>query len=184
MPPSDLSPILPTYPITLSKQLKIKLVSLDLTRSHNLTRGQFRQKITPIATAGSPLAEWTTAILEHTFSKLDSLHPGHEGDTASLSLHDPVCVWYALIPDSWQWELSLDSPLDLRVETTGQWTRGMCVIDRRNRRHRDHDDPDISDNGLWLGNRSGNRIDWVVGTPGPDLFGKYLMERLFVKPQN
>lgn len=182
MPPSSLSPMLPTYPETLSRQLRIKLVSLDLTRAHNLTRGQFRTKVAPIAAAGSPLAEWTIAILEHTFSKLDSLHPGHEGDMACLSLHDPVCVWYALIPNSLQWVLSPDSPLDLRVETVGQWTRGECVIDRRNRKRRKHDDPDVSDNGLWLGNRSGNRIDWVVGTPGPDLFGTYMMERIFVKP--
>ncbi|EEP81010.1 conserved hypothetical protein [Uncinocarpus reesii 1704] len=184
MPPAELSPNLPTYPSTLSKQLKVKLVSLDVTRSHNLTRGQFHERVAAIAAAKSPLAEWTSAILEHCFTRLDVMHPGHEGDMASLSLHDPVCIWYALTPDSWQWMLSLDSPLDLRVETTGQWTRGMCVIDRRNRKRRDHDDPDVEDNGLWLGNRSGNRIDWVVGTPGADMFASHVMDRLFVKQQN
>ncbi|KMP04172.1 hypothetical protein CIRG_03863 [Coccidioides immitis RMSCC 2394] len=184
MPPADLPSALPVYPATLSKQLKVKLVSLDVTRSHNLTRGQFRDRIASTVATRSPLVEWTSAILEHSFAKLDAMHPGHEGDMAALSLHDPVCIWYALLPDSWQWMLSLDSPLDLRVETTGQWTRGMCVVDRRNRKRRDHDDPDVEDNGLWLANRSGNRVDWVVGTPGPDMFAGYVMDRLFVKHQN
>ncbi|WEW55776.1 hypothetical protein PRK78_001209 [Emydomyces testavorans] len=182
MPPADLPSALQSYPTALSKQLKLKLMSLDVTRSHNLIRGEFQQRVSPVAAAGSPLAEWTSAILEHSFAKLDAMHPGHEGDRAALSLHDPVCVWYALMPDSSQWMLSLDSPLDLRVETTGQWTRGMCVVDRRNRKRRDHDDPDTSDNGMWLGNRSGNRIDWVVCTPGSEVFAGYVLDRLFVKP--
>ncbi|KMU91827.1 hypothetical protein CIHG_09567 [Coccidioides immitis H538.4] len=146
--------------------------------------GNSRDRIASTVPTRSPLVEWTSAILEHSFAKLDAMHPGHEGDMAALSLHDPVCIWYALLPDSWQWMLSLDSPLDLRVETTGQWTRGMCVVDRRNRKRRDHDDPDVEDNGLWLANRSGNRVDWVVGTPGPDMFAGYVMDRLFVKHQN
>ncbi|KAI2018272.1 hypothetical protein LOZ48_006792, partial [Ophidiomyces ophidiicola] len=81
-----------------------------------------------------------------------------------------------------QWTLSPDSPVDLRVETSGQWTRGMCVVDRRQRKRREHDNPDVTDNGLWLGRRAGNRIEWVVGSPGAEALAEVLMARVFGTP--
>jgi len=35
------------------------------------------------------------------------------------------------------------------------------------------------DNGGWLDVRKGNRISRIVGTPGEDAFGPYLLERIF-----
>jgi len=35
------------------------------------------------------------------------------------------------------------------------------------------------DNGGWLDLQRGNRINRMVGTPGEDAFGPYLLERVF-----
>ncbi|KAL2387899.1 hypothetical protein RJ035_003841 [Blastomyces gilchristii] len=177
---------LPAYPATLSKQLTLKLFPLDITHQHNLTRGHFYSKVGPMASANSPLAEWLSIILEHSFATLDALHPGHDGDKASLSLHDPLCVWYVLTTSGQQqkqrqggWQPSAGSPEDIRVETTGQWTRGMCVVDRRSRKRRDDDLVSFSDNGHWLSNVSGNRVVRMVMSPGAARFGEEMLDRIF-----
>ncbi len=115
------------------------------------------------------------------FNKMDNLHTGHEGDSAALSLHDPLCVWYLLTSNSPTWIRAPKSPEDIRVETAGQWTRGMCIVDRRNRKRRDdNEENEISgDIGNWLGKIIGNRIDRMVGSPGEELFAGYLLDRIF-----
>ncbi|PGH17193.1 hypothetical protein AJ79_01331 [Helicocarpus griseus UAMH5409] len=193
LPPTNpLSPIqLPAYPPVLSKRLSLKLFPLDITHHHDITRGAFTKKIAPMTAAGSPLAEWLSIILAHSFATVDRLHPGHDGDKAALSLHDPLCVWYALTRDSaaakaaaqegkqgW-WKLAANGPEDIRVETTGQWTRGMCVVDRRNRKRRDDDLVSSSDHGHWLSNLAGNRVERMVESPGTAVFGGFLLDRIF-----
>ncbi|EER42360.1 inosine-uridine preferring nucleoside hydrolase [Histoplasma capsulatum H143] len=191
----------------LSKQLTLTLLPLDLTDQHRLTRGQFRSRTTAapqtattnataVVATPSPLAAWLTIILEHSFATLDALYPGHAGDQAALSLHDPLCIWYVLTsapplplpspspPSSGGgvgWQPSTGSPEDIRVETTGQWTRGMCVVDRRGRRRRDSDDDgaSFSDNGHWLSDSSGNRVVRMASSPGPEGFGGHMLERIF-----
>lgn len=176
LPPSQK---LPPYPSTLSKQLTLRLFPLDITLQHNLSRGDYEKTVAPLLQAGSPLAEWVSAFMAHVFHTLERLHPGHEGANAKLSLHDPVCVWYALTADDVRWHPTPESPEDIRIETVGQWTRGMCVVDRRNR-HKIEDDVEThSDHGLWLSSRAGNRIHRMDGSPGGDLFGKILLEKLF-----
>lgn len=199
---------LPAYPTSLSKQLTLTLLPLDLTDQHRLTRGQFRSRTTAapqttttnataVVATPSPLAAWLTIILEHSFATLDALYPGHAGDQAALSLHDPLCIWYVLtsapplpLPSSSSppssgggvgWQPSTGSPEDIRVETTGQWTRGMCVVDRRGRRRRDSDDDgaSFSDNGHWLSDSSGNRVVRMACSPGPEGFGGHMLERIF-----
>lgn len=183
MPASTLPPTrsekLPPYPAKLSKQLTLRLFPLDITLRHNMTRGQFRQTVTPLLEAGSPLAEWVSAFMAHTFRTLESLHVGHEGDAASLSLHDPVCVWYALTADDKRWTPSSNSPEDIRIESSGQWTRGMCVVDRRNRHRIDSEVASSNDHGHWLSTRAGNRIWRVDGSPVEHDFGDVLMQRIF-----
>ncbi|KAJ9316438.1 hypothetical protein DTO271D3_3243 [Paecilomyces variotii] len=183
MPASTLPPTrsekLPPYPSKLSKQLTLRLFPLDITLRHNMTRGQFRQIVEPLLEAGSPLAEWVSAFMAHTFRTLETLHVGHEGDAASLSLHDPVCVWYALTADDKRWTPSPTSPEDIRVETLGQWTRGMCVVDRRNRHRIDSEVASTNDHGHWLSVRAGNRIWRIDGSPVEHDFGDVLMERIF-----
>ncbi|PYI19383.1 nucleoside hydrolase [Aspergillus japonicus CBS 114.51] len=176
MPPGT---SLPIYPATLSKQLTLRTFPLDITLRHGMTRGQFRKAITPLLESGSPLAEWVSAFMAHTFQTLERLHPGHEGDKADLSLHDPVCVWYALTADDEGWKPSATSPEDIRIETTGQWTRGLCVVDRRNRHRIDGEEESSNDHGLWLSARAGNRVLRMDHSPVENTFGGILLERIF-----
>jgi hypothetical protein len=171
---------LPSYPKSLSKQLKITLFPLDITTHHTLSRGTFNAKVTPLLEAGSPLAEWMSAFMTSIFNNMDKLHTGHEGDSAALSLHDPMCVWYLLTQNSPAWIRAPKCPKDIRVETAGQWTRGMCIVDRRNRKRRDDgvEGEVPGDTGNWLGLNAGNRIDRMVRSPGEDVFAEYLLERI------
>jgi hypothetical protein len=176
-PPPFLSP----YPDDLSKQLKVTLFPLDITSRHKLTRGQYRTTVEPLLKAGSPLAEWTTAFLDSTFNKVESLTNGVTGDAVGLELHDPLCIWYAMTGHQPGWDLNTEE--DIRVETSGQWTRGMCVVDRRNRRRREGagegDEEQPGDSGNWLSERTGNRLRRCVKTPGEDLFAPLLLQRIF-----
>lgn len=117
--------------------------------------------------------------MAHVFQTLERLHPGHEGASAKLSLHDPVCVWYALTAEDARWRPTRSSPEDIRIETVGQWTRGMCVVDRRNRHKVDSEVESHSDHGLWLNSRAGNRIIRMEESPGGDSFGLVLLNKLF-----
>ncbi|KAJ5391674.1 Nucleoside hydrolase [Penicillium cosmopolitanum] len=178
LPPSTTSQ-LPPYPAKLSKQLTLRLFPLDITLRHNISRGQFRTAVAPLLEKGSPLAEWVNAFMGHTFRTLERLHPGHVGDDAQLSLHDPVCVWYALTAEDSRWAPAPNSPEDIRVETTGQWTRGMCVVDRRNRHRIEGEEESSSDHGLWLSARAGNRIYRMDQSPAESNFGQIIMDKLF-----
>ena len=174
-PPPFRSP----YPDKLSKQLKVTLFPLDITERHILTRGEFRKTIEPLLKIRSPLAEWTAAFMNATFDKVESLHPDVKGDAVGLQLHDPLCIWYCMTDQDFKWELIEDE--DIRVETSGQWTRGMCVVDRRDRRRAEDDDGrDVpGDTGDWLRGGSGNRLRRCIESPGRDLFGTFMLKRIF-----
>ncbi|KAH8426061.1 putative nucleoside hydrolase [Aspergillus melleus] len=177
MPISSTS--LASYPATLSRQLTVKMFPLDITHRHGIKRGQFRQTVTPLLEKGSPLAEWSAAFMAHTFSTVERLHQGQVGDDVELSLHDPVCVWYALTADHDGWKPSVTSPEDIRVETTGQWTRGLCVVDRRDRHRMEGEEESPSDHGLWLSSKHGNRIWRMDQSPVEHNFGEVLLTKLF-----
>ncbi|EGD91783.1 uncharacterized protein TERG_08001 [Trichophyton rubrum CBS 118892] len=123
------SPMAP--PRRLDKRLTLKMAPLDLTHTQNFTPTAFRVAITPHLQRSSPLAELVSTVVEHTFSTIRELKLArHEAATTEeeMSLHDPVCVWYVLTggSETWRWQ-----ERDVRVETTGQWTRGATVVDRR-----------------------------------------------------
>ncbi|KAE9971151.1 hypothetical protein EG328_005805 [Venturia inaequalis] len=161
------------YPEKLSRRLRVTLFPLDITTTHWLRRGTYNKTISPHLTANSPLAKWTTAFLTSTFNKMESLHQGHTGDDTGLSLHDPLCIWYLLTLSHPDWAMTLSEPLDLRVETAGQWTRGMYVVDRRDRFRKEGGEGDllegggeeevVGDAGRWLDGRSGNGVFVAVG---------------------
>lgn len=117
--------------------------------------------------------------MAHSFHTVETLSPGNEGDAAELSLHDPVCVWYALTAADPGWKPSAASPEDIRIDTTGQWTRGMCIVDRRNRNKVEGEDESPSDHGLWLNTKSGNRILRMDESPVEANFGEILLKRVF-----
>ncbi|KAL5356857.1 inosine-uridine preferring nucleoside hydrolase [Aspergillus floccosus] len=176
MPPGT---SLPAYPDKLSRPLTLRQFPLNITMRHGMTRGQFREAVAASLEGGSPLAEWVSAFIAHTFRTIERLHQGHAGDDVDLSLHDPVCVWYAMTADDPRWQPSASSPEDIRIETTGQWTRGMCVTDQRNRHRIDGDEEHSSDHGLWLSSKAGNRIWRMDGSPAEKDFGATLLRRVF-----
>jgi inosine-uridine nucleoside N-ribohydrolase len=111
-----------------------------------------------------------------------SLHKDHEGDNIGISLHDPLCVWYLFTQSEPQYAIKLAEPKDIRVETSGQWTRGMYVIDRRDRRKMPGkgDEPVevVGDAGVWLDQRAGNKIRVAVESGGQEIFGEELIKRI------
>ncbi|KEQ78501.1 nucleoside hydrolase [Aureobasidium pullulans EXF-150] len=180
LPGSESLPHLAPYPAKLSRQLKLTVFPLDITTPHKITRGQVKQTIQPLIEAGSPLAEWTAAFLNSTFAKVESLMEGVSGDSVGLELHDPLCIWYAITHDDAGWKIKKDE--DIRIETTGQWTRGMTVVDTRGRKKRAPDDGEgeiPGDAGNWLSPNAGNRVGRCVQSPGVDLFAPYLLRRVF-----
>lgn len=72
---------------------------------------------------------------------------------------------------------------DIRIETAGQWTRGTCIVDRRMKAMNDGvgsvEEEIVGDAGGWLDRRRGNRVLTCVESPGRDMFGGLLLERIF-----
>ena len=198
----------PTLPN--DRRLNIVLFPLDCTDQHELYRKDYEARISHLLQLGSPLAEWHSAFMKYVFQKMETLHTGHAEDTTSIVLHDALCVWYTLDAsrrgiistqnpasqhgrtiEAWQfrpnertWQLS--PPSDIRVESAGQWSRGACIVDRRDRK------PEIElqfeaealgsrlgDDGAWLSDKRGNRIRVCVGTPGRKVFEDILWGRIF-----
>ena len=163
------------------RRLNLILFPLDITTQHAIRRDEFEDKVKARIVQGSPLAEWTSAFLGPTFDKMELLHHGHKGASASMSLHDPFCVWYALTSEKQKGEWTIAVDEDIRVETAAQWTRGMCVVDRRDRkRGRDGEDGDVpGDTGGWLSIRKGNRLKRCIGSPGEKVLAPYLLQTIF-----
>lgn len=192
--PEDISVLAP-YPTKLSRQLKLVLCPLDITNPHLISRSFFNDYLKPRIDAGSPLAQWTSHFVNGAFDKVASITGA--GPNSSLELHDPLTVWYLLTRDDPKWKL-VAKPEDIRVETSGQWTRGMHVIDRRNQSKpesietvnpdepveavgadaTDEDEVPGDDMG-WRSARKGNRISRVIATPGEEIFKEVLMQRVF-----
>ncbi|KAI0010995.1 nucleoside hydrolase [Xylariaceae sp. FL0662B] len=184
-PASTMPPIpkdkatLPPYPEKLSRQLKLSLFPLDITTPHLLNLSLFLEKIEPQLAGGSPLGTWVNTFMGGIFRQIvsdygDDVEPG-------LSLHDPVTVWYMLTGSDPAWKLAKNAPEDIRIETSGQWTHGMHVSDRRGRTRPDGVTTDEvpGDEAGWLSLKRGNRINRYVSSPGHDLFASILMERVF-----
>ena len=183
--PSDLSS-LPLYPPKEElgdRRLNLILFPLDITTCHQLRRDELLAKIKPLLDKGSPLAEWTNAFLSSLFRTMQRLKDNSHDNNAYLELHDPLCVWYAINervePEEW----SVKQQEDIRVETTGQWTRGACIADRRNRKKREGENDGEGevpgDSGGWLSLASGNRLARCIATPGERKLGPLILETLF-----
>lgn len=190
--PKELS-TLPPYPPKLSRQLRLTLAPLDITTPHLITQSYFAEHIQPHIDAGSPLARWTAHFVNGAFEKIISIIGDEE--EPGLSLHDPLTVWYMLTHDDPKWKTPA-KPEDIRVETSGQWTHGMHVADRRPKKKPaesavsltadPNDDPEFvalddvpGDTEGWLSVRKGNRINRLIESPGQDLFKEVLMQRVF-----
>ena len=165
-PPSP--PFLAPYPDKLSRRLKLSLVPLDITTRHVLHEESYLQAVQSLQAKNSPLAAWVSAFVAPVFKRsLDR----------TLSLHDPLAVYYALTTEA-DWQVTEEQ--DIRVEASGQWTRGACIVDRRGRakKKRGSERGDIGD---WLDVDKGNRVRVVKESPGSgvDTFGDEMIERIF-----
>ncbi|KAG6011433.1 hypothetical protein E4U54_008097 [Claviceps lovelessii] len=198
-PSSTMPPIpqnmstLPAYPAKLSRQLKLTLAPLDITTPHLITRTFFAENIKPHLGAGSPLATWTSHFMSGTFNQIETMLG--DGNEPGLSLHDPLTIWYMLTHDDpgWKFPPKLE---DIRVETSGQWTRGMHVVDNRLRAKPaemaalasidPREDPNViandgvhGDTMAWMSVLKGNRLNRLVESPGEDIFKDVWMRRVF-----
>ena len=54
----------------------------------------------------------------------------------------------------------------------------MTLADRRSRKRRDSDGEVPHDRGNWLGRDSGNRVRKMIRSPGQDLLGRYMLEKI------
>lgn len=190
MPPDANQNDLPPYPRKENlgeRRLNVTMFPLDITTPHTVSRAQIESKTKPLIEKGSPLAEWVGAFMAATFKKSESLYlekEGLGGGASFMCLHDIVCIWYALTFQSQKGEWEVKKGEDIRVETQGQWTRGMCVVDRRDMKMLAIDDGEgeeevSGDSGCWLQKGRGNRLGRCVGTPGAEKLAPLMLRAIF-----
>jgi len=102
-----------------------------------------------------------------------------------LSLHDPMCVYFVLTrnglddgSDGWKFWKNRD----IRIEASGQWTRGMCIVDKRPREMaKAEEDLILGDTNGWLHPSLGNRVNQVVESPegAEEALARWLITRVF-----
>ncbi|KAF2401294.1 DNA glycosylase [Trichodelitschia bisporula] len=168
MPP-DVPGGLGPYQAGLKGRLDVVLFPLDITTPHVLLPTTFSALIAPSVAAGSPLATWVAAFMVALYKTIARL----EGEGEGLGLHDPLVVGYLLPGVGEGIEVG---PTDVRVETGGQWTRGMTVSDRRPR-VREEGGEVVGDEGGWLGGL-GNRVRVAVGSGVVESFGEGMVRRI------
>ncbi|KAH0612310.1 uncharacterized protein H6S33_010362 [Morchella sextelata] len=171
------------------KPLKLSIFPLDITMHHLLSEATWRAATADLKEKGSPLAQWCDIFVTATFQKMKDIYlksAGEAGrrDTVDISMHDPLCVWYAisaLARGEGGWVVH--EGRDIRIEAAGQWTRGMCVVDRRPKKVEENlaEAVKLGDVGVWLHRGHGNRVRQVVKSPeGTDgKFGGWMLERIF-----
>lgn len=112
----------------LASPVRVTLLPLDITRQHYFTEDEWEG-----ACQGSELAHWIRSICASSFRPVPGNSPGEPGQSRALVSHDALCLWYVLNGDETDENDTLFRrvAMDLRVETRGEWTKGMCCVDRR-----------------------------------------------------
>lgn len=167
---------LPDYPLSLSKRLNLTLFPTDITSRHCLDEDLFNGRVGPLVQDGSPLAQWIQHFMEKSYEHIR--HRNRDGMKVDYPLHDPLLVWYLLTRDAGGWQ-STGELEDIRIETIGQWTRGMHVLDRRQRRQVDPSaEQGLSDIDNWL-SAQGNKIHRITESPDSNRFQNILLDYIF-----
>ncbi|KAF3940949.1 hypothetical protein ABW19_dt0205831 [Dactylella cylindrospora] len=195
-PKSTLPPCksLAEYPSSLPSRLNLTIFPLDITTMHLLNETEFLKLTDVLRDTGSPLAQWCHVFISATFRKMESLYAAAVSSSGKLemrvqdvdiSLHDPLCVWYMITRHVVGWNSVEDR--DIRVDATGQWTRGMYVVDRRTRRKLT--EVEVSEGAEiegdcdgWLHPKLGNRVRQMVESPEGyrESFGGAMIKRIFL----
>ncbi|KAK9359875.1 Inosine/uridine-preferring nucleoside hydrolase domain-containing protein [Lipomyces starkeyi] len=181
--------------------VKFYLFPLDITSRHRLRKQWFVERcagwldktsITIPHPGESPLATWMTVWLGAAFGKMEDLITFQGGsrhcaadqadrvDGAYIEMHDPLTMYFAIVSDEERAaSFNVAENMDIRMETIGQWSWGMCVLDRRGigKRH-PHEPRPARDDEAWLDNTKGNRVNLVVEGPGSQAFGIKLLDRV------
>lgn len=176
--PTTLPPYPPKEDLALER-LQVLLFSLDLAQQHVIRRGEFVAKVEPRIKNGSPLAEWTNAFMSLIFKKLEMYQPGQSPSNISCYMPDPLCAWYVITNGTacGEWKFAEDE--DIRIETSGQWARGACFVDRRGQLKRDDLEDLAGDEGGWLSTATGNRIHRCIATPGVGGLAPFMLNTIF-----
>lgn len=123
------------FRMSVTDEIRVSIIPLDLSTPHKLNRTHIDNHI---SSDTSHLREFCSLFLSRTMDLIDKVYVqknGDENDIPGLEMHDGVAVWYALAvaqsdneqtPVGWTTRVE-----DVRMETTGTFTRGMCVVDRR-----------------------------------------------------
>jgi len=179
--PSSTTKKLKPTPGTFSRRLNLTLFPLDITTTHLLPQETFTNAITPLLSypSPSPLAQWTKVFVNATFAKLKKIYYGEKPSDTGFSLHDPLCVYYVLTRQRGGWEALEER--DIRIETSGKWTRGMCVVDHRGKRvELDEKKPVLlGDEGIWLHCGFGNRIRQMIKSPDEKGMAREMLRRIY-----
>lgn len=109
------------------------LVPLDITSRHTIEFDRLIPrdvvdadgKATPVAVAERPIEAFISTLLRRPRKVLKQL-----GLTDDFEMHDPLAAWYvirsALGEEGWK-----TIKRKFVIETVGEYTKGMCVVDRR-----------------------------------------------------
>ncbi|KAA8912958.1 hypothetical protein TRICI_003340 [Trichomonascus ciferrii] len=157
------------------RPIPITLFPLDITEIHVLDEADFNQKVDPLLSEKSPLAEWCKAWVNSTFRNMERLKEGKP----QMQLHDPLAAWYLICAargelNGWK----IDQHVDVRVETKGEWSRGHTIVDKRGRLKLD--DAPKGDENRWLVKGEGNRTHVAYNSPYTGAaFGKTLLDIIF-----
>lgn len=156
------------------ERLNLTVFTLDITTRHLLRWSDVQEIVAPLAEKGSPLAAWMKVFAESTFGRIEGVYESE----LDLALHDPVCVWYVMTQGK-GWEIK--KHVDVRVEAEGQWTRGMCIVDKRGKRVVDETEAEMleHDKGGWLHKGLGNRVNLAYKGTDEEAFGRGILERIF-----
>ena len=98
-----------------------------------------------------------------------------------MEMHDPMVVWFAIClggnptADGFETRKRM-----FEVERTGEWTRGMCVVDRRGTTEVPLEIRSKSGiHGEAVHDDSVGGVEVVVKTPGTEAFEKMFLERVY-----
>ncbi|KAK7472934.1 hypothetical protein VKT23_001039 [Stygiomarasmius scandens] len=188
------------------------MLPLDITTPHELPFPVYKTKVDPafesaakpsLALDKSPLAHFTSSFLEQT--RVVMLQFGKD----AMELHDIVAVWFAVSNPSQEDALSSGWKVSKRifdVERTGELTRGMLVIDRRQdesayapganraevqdklektakeKGHHPHEDFPVQvqvESAAEVNKSDAAGVLCVTETPGPEVLLRVLLERVW-----
>lgn len=180
----------------------LTILPLDLTETQKMAATDF-DRVLGDDTPASPLLDWSRVWIRATFDTFrritgyDALSPAQQqAAPLGIQMHDPLAVWYAVTAfqeephNSADW--LVDEARDVRVETTGEWTRGMTILDQRGKPKRAG--ATHNDHGIWLTKGYGNRVNVVRATPlrhgdadssDPRLrFGRLVLQTMYNLPSD